>query len=286
MKRKLSDYIDLPFDQFIISICEDFITPNEYGTWVCNKIIHDSKGKLNGVSQTEEMGDCTIRRSLYYEFKTSILHQSGNFGIRNVRGWQNYDYFILCFVDTSEKKYRTHFYCVSKDVVINNPFLNFGAMNTSKDSNKENKTIPLSTTFNSFEHTRLFGKHNLLKGTSYQHLMKYIDYEYSRFTKSTIKSYSDKITRVYFEMNDKDGQVIIDGKNNRNVMVNLVKYFGPDKLYGVIWPSSLSKNKSKERCIDVGDGYYFNSKFSIRDLRQMITNINNKLKLNIIIKNK
>ena len=154
MKRKYSNYVNLPFDEFIVKICDDFISPNEYGTWVCNKIIHDSNGKLNGVNQSEEMGDCTIRRSIYYESKVSILHQSGNFGIRNIRPWQNYDYFLLCFVDTSEKKYRTYFYIVPKDVVINSPFLVFTDMNNSKDSNKDNNRVAVATTFNSFEHTR------------------------------------------------------------------------------------------------------------------------------------
>lgn len=289
MKRKFSDYVNLPFEEFIQRIDEDFITPNEYGTWVCNKVIHDSKGKLNGVNQSDEMGDCSIRRSIHYEFKTSFLHLSGNFGIRNIRPWQNYDYFILCFVDTSEKKFKTYFYCVPKEVVINNPFLNLGQMNSTKDANKGNDKIALATTFNSFEHTRLFGKHNILKGTSYLQLMKYIDKEYSRFTNTTIKSYGavrGEITKVYLEMNDETGQVIIDGTSNRDVMVNLVKYFGPERLYSVIWKSSLSKIESEERNIYVGDGYYFNSKFSIRDLRFMINNINTKLNLNIKVKNK
>jgi hypothetical protein len=287
MKRKYSNYVNLPFDDFIVKICDDFISPNEYGTWVCNKIIHDSKGKLNGVNQSEEMGDCTIRRSIYYESKVSILHQSGKFGIRNIRPWQNYDYFLLCFVDTSEKKYRTYFYIVPKEVVLNNPFINLGIMNSTKDANKGNKKVPLATTFNSFEHTRLFGKHTILKGTSYPQLMKYIDKEYSRFTNTIVRSYGTqrgKITKVYFEMDN--GNVQIGGTSNRDVMVNLVKYIGPEKLYGVIWKSSLSQIESEERNLYVGNGYYFNSKFSIRDLRQMVDNINKKLKLNITIKNK
>jgi hypothetical protein len=287
MKRKYSNYVNLPFDEFIVKICDDFISPNEYGTWVCNKIIHDSKGKLNGVNQSEEMGDCTIRRSIYYESKVSILHQSGNFGIRNIRPWQNYDYFLLCFVDTSEKKYRTYFYIVPKDVVINSPFLVFTDMNNSKDSNKGNDRVAVATTFNSFEHTRLFGKHSILKGTSYTQLMKYIDKEYSRFTNTIVRNYStqrEKIRKVYFEMDN--GNVQINGTSNRDVMVNLVNYIGPDKLYGVIWKSSLSKIESEERNIYVGNGYYFNSKFSIRDLTGMIKNINNKLKLKITIKTK
>lgn len=73
------------------------------------------------------------------------------------------------------------------------------------------------------------------------------------------------------------GKLIIDGHSNMEVMTNLVKHIGPSKLEGVMWRTWLNKHKNEDRNTYVGDGYYFNPKFSMRDLTTTINQINKKL---------
>ena len=54
-------------------------------------------------------------------------------------------------------------------------------------------------------------------------------------------------------------------------------------MLGDIWNSQLSKQPTKLRNVPVGDGYYFNPKFSIRDLKSNINNIQKKKGIRIDI---
>ena len=68
-------------------------------------------------------------------------------------------------------------------------------------------------------------------------------------------------------------------------MFNLFKTIGPKKLDGIIWKSQLSKEKRPLHEY-VGGGYYFNSKFSLRDTLTTIRMINEKTNFNVQLINK
>lgn len=285
MKRNLSYDLDfnLPMDEFVVR-CHELI-PAEYGKMICKKIFLDSKYMLSKVNDSDEVGDLTICKKEFYEIKTSYLNKSGRFGIKNIRSWQNFDYFILCLIDTRGTKYKPYFYCIEKDVIINSPILILTGQNNTKDSNGKNREVGQSTTFDVEDHKWLFKKKSVLKGTDYEDLLDYIENRFKLYnTKSDLPALRvnnrvnrNPVQKVCLDM----GKYLIDGPSNKDVMVNLVRDIGPDKLYGVIWKCSLNKIKNGDRNVEVGQGYYLNPKFSIRDLNLMISHINSKLNLSI-----
>lgn len=270
--------LKLPIEEFIM-VCHEQI-PASYGKMMVKKIIHDCKNKLNIVPDYEERGDIRLFGKSHYEVKTSFTNKRDSFGIRNIRPWQSYDYFILCLIDTRDGKYKPHFYCVPKETIINHPVLVFTGQNNTKISNENNKQVGLATSFNADDHFWLFGKDNILEGTSYKDLMNYFEREIGK-PRNTSKISQIKarnpIQRIYLKMNKSDGDIIINGRNNQEVMINLVQYIGPTKLEGIIWNMWLNKVSDKNRNQYVGDGYYLNPKFSIRDFTSTVNKINQKL---------
>ena len=281
------DEFRLPMDEFVVR-AHSYI-PATYGKMVGKKICHDSKNKMRELPQYDGRGDTTISSKLYYEVKTSYLNGSNRFGIKNIRPWQPFDNFILCLFDTTNNKYTAHYYCVPRSIILESPILVLSEQNSSKGGYDEKmEKVGLSTTFDLNDHSWLFKKDNLLKGTTYKDLLNYIDNQYvcnhktpTPKEKPIIQS-RKPIQKIYLKM----GKHIIDGDSNREVMIKLVKYVGPSKLDGVIWSTWLNKHENVDRNTYVGDGYYFNPKFSIRDLTTTVNQINKKLNLSFNIINK
>lgn len=283
---------DLPIEEFL-ELCQHEI-PATYGKLIVKKIIHDSGRIAQSVSDNIEKGDIKIRENWtdkFYEVKTSFLNKGGKFGIKNIRSWQDYDRFILCFVDTTNDKYRPYFYCVDKSVIIDNPVLVFTGMNNTKETNMKNMRVALSTSFDMNEHSWLFGEENYLGGNTYQHLINFIKKYDNRLDRDILRErYVDEnlskpvttrgpVQKVYLKMGDKT----IWGSSNKEVMKNLVTHIGPKRLDGIIWRSSLNKQPNENRTEYVGDGYYLNPKFSLRDFSSTIQSINHHLGLSIQI---
>ena len=279
------ELLNLPINEFILESQKEI--PAVYGKLMVKKIIGDSDYKIRPTPDSENRGDCHIGYKNYYEVKTSYLNKSNRFSLRNIRPWQNLDCFILCLIDTSNReKYKSYFYCLPKDIILNNPVLVFTGQNNTKESNDKNMEVGLSTTFSVNDHSWLFKKNNLLKGTSYDDLMNYIievsgdnsntyvSNFYSRQKFEPIKKHTrSQIQKIYLKM----GHLVIDGNTNKEVMVNLVKHIGPDKLDGIIWRTWLTKSENSDRTEYMGKGYFFNPKFSIRDINKVIRQINKKL---------
>lgn len=266
--------------------------PAVYGKLITKKIIEDSNFLMTPVSEFEERGDTTIGNNLYFEVKSSYLNKNGKFSIKNIRPWQSFDYFILCLVDTTEERYKPYFYCITKESLLNNPVLVFTGQNNTKISNEGNNRVALSTTFPMDDHSWLFKKENILEGTSYGDLMVFIRKQHKSsdkfFTEHHFKTV-DKVPihrsparKIYLRM----GDLVIDGRSNKEVMTNLVKYVGASKLDGIVWNTWLNKTPNKDRIEYVGEGYYFNPKFSLRDLTTTVNQINKKLNLSFNILNK
>lgn len=310
----------LPMDEFIVR-AKSYI-PATYGKMVAKKICHDSKNKMMGISVSMERGDATISSRLYYEVKVSYLNKCGRFGIKNIRPWQLFDYFIMCLVDTTNNGFKTFYYCVPKHVLIDNPVLSLCGQNNTKVSNELNGRVGMSTTFDLNDHSWLFKEESVLKGTTYNDLMEYIDsqvfhksvvgdiglvenndrerelraYEKIPFVRCggvyvkdsvdvpVVKSsvVRGSIRKVYLKMGNK----FFKGVSNKDVMTKLVNHIGPKKLDGILWSAWLNKYESSDRNVYVGDGYFLNPKFSMRDFTTMISKINKELKFSIKIINK
>lgn len=165
------DY-QLKITDFILKIHNDCI-PCTYGKLLPKKIQHDSGPFLRSSDKDllSDRGDLHINKKTFLEVKTSIIGKGGKNSITNIRDWQDFDYFILCFIDID---FIPSFFCVPKEAVTNNPQLKLSAMNDSKEINSHNTYVAKRTNINSYDVNYLFKKHNLLKGTSYTHLLTFL----------------------------------------------------------------------------------------------------------------
>jgi hypothetical protein len=153
-------------------------------------------------------------------------------------------------------------------------------MNGTKASNMGNKNIGYSTTVDRYDVNWLFSKVNVLEGTTYNDLLKYI----GKNEKVTIKKKRKFISRsmarrMSYHLDGRE----ISGRNNRESLYNLVSHIGPNKLDNVLWPSIVSY-KEREGFMKLGEGFYVNTRLSGRDTKTVIQTINQKLNINIEIK--
>jgi len=278
------DY-DMDMDKFICHI-SNVCQPTKYGNVFPKKVCHDSKNVMVEVPAQMDRGDCRIGKNKYAELKISFINKGGEkYSIRNIRGWQNFDYYILCFVD---EKFKARYYCVNKEVITNNGAIKLGYMNGTAESNRNNDKVGLATTVKHIDLNWLFKNHNLLSGTSYKHLLKFIANIGETVVVNNVEDIeipSNRKYRTASELSFMYKGMEIKGLTNKETMFNLIKTIGPKKLDGIIWKSQFGKTK-KPLHEYVGDGYYFNPKFSLRDTLTTIRMINEKTNLNIQLINK
>jgi hypothetical protein len=169
---------DLPMEEFLMEIYNN-CTPNMYGDLFPKKILHDMNGKIANISPKLNRGDIHINYRLYFEGKISYRGKNGKYNLTNLRGWQDLDHFILCFVDT-QNKFTPHFYCVPMETIFDNPCISLTAMNNTASANKDNKNVGMRTTINSEDLNWLFKSSSVLKGTTYKHLKSFINSQYTK----------------------------------------------------------------------------------------------------------
>jgi len=152
--------------------------PSSYGTEICKKIMFDSMGKL--IHSKPDDGDAYSLVSSkkgkiyeYYEIKSSYSQKlSGEFRIAHIRDYQDFNYFIICLVDT-EDDFQEYFYLLDKSFICENSNFNLSAMNNTKKANMLNVNIDKGMSIKKDEAFYLFGMGNLLCGTSYDDLLNY-----------------------------------------------------------------------------------------------------------------
>lgn len=166
--------LNLPIVEFL-EYCYKNCTPSKYGQVVPKKIVVDSKHKIVELSPTLDRGDLHINYKLFLENKISIMNMNGKYSITNIRGWQKLDYFLLCFVDNRNNVLVPHFYCVPKKTITNNPHITLTPMNNSSSRNLHNTYVGMRTSVSHDDLNWLFKKDNVLNGTSYKHLLSFIN---------------------------------------------------------------------------------------------------------------
>jgi hypothetical protein len=171
----------LPMWEFIME-CYDSCTPNMYGNAFPKKIVYDMDDKIRELSPKLDRGDLHINYELYLEAKISYKNKDGKYSLTNLRVWQNLDYYILCFVDT-EKKFTPYFYCVPSDIIFNNPYIHHTGMNNTMSVNSHNMYVATRTSIKSEDLNWLFKKHSVLKGTTYKHLISFLNSQYKQLKK-------------------------------------------------------------------------------------------------------
>lgn len=109
-----------------------------------------------------------------FEVKISYLTKSGVYNIRNIRPYQNFDYYLLCFVDC-KIDFKPEFILVKKSLITTDKFFKLTPMNGTKNANKNNVDIGYGTSFkrSGWQEVMLLSE-NILEGTSYEDFMNFL----------------------------------------------------------------------------------------------------------------
>ena len=100
------------------------------------------------VSSRENRGDAVDKEGIYYEFKNSFTNQRQNLNIRQIRLWQNVDYYY-CFYINEEDLDKSVFFILTKDEMIKEVALCGGythgtvTANAVNEHNEYSITIPI-----------------------------------------------------------------------------------------------------------------------------------------------
>lgn len=296
-QNEMSEHdFNTPLDEFVIRVHQNCY-PNTYGKLFAKKLIKESDGGLVEVNQNLDLADCYFTtedfQRKFCEVKISYINKNGKYRITNIRGFQNFDFFILSFVDMTNS-FKTQYYVVPKEVVCSNPKIKLTAMNGTKIINSHNKYVPMSTTLSKMDIEWLFSRHNLLPNNRTKSLIKFVKSLSNRKVTIT-EHYNEAIksipsirkpivnrapfTRVGFTViipKSKKGAIYICGDNNRETITDLVRVLGPKNILSAFWPSQISKVRTESINTPVGDGYYICPKFSFRDIQKMVRMINQK----------
>jgi hypothetical protein len=170
-RRNASKEVDytLPLIEFI-SWCYAYLTPASYGTQLQKYICHIL---LNLVEMDKELalGDFSLGKQSG-EFKSTYLSKDNNYSLTHLRQWQSFSYYIFCFIDC-DNDFEPEFYFITKEDLSKFKLDNMSG--TKKENkNQNNREKRLSIRKNSIKHKELKA-YNLLGGTSYDDLKKYID---------------------------------------------------------------------------------------------------------------
>lgn len=115
----------------------------------------------------------------WYEVKISYLSRSNDtFRLNNIRPYQHFDKFIICFVDC-DRNFEPMFMVIDKENITKNYDITLTPSNGTKKANLNNDEIGYSTSFkkDSYKLRSLIKYHNNLNGTSYVDLVEYLKNE-------------------------------------------------------------------------------------------------------------
>jgi hypothetical protein len=291
-----SDY-ELPLDEFLVKIHNE-CDPGVYGNNFSKRVIRDSNGILKYVSQTENMGDCKFKEKntnieKYIEIKISYLSERNNtYKLSNLRFYQNFDYFLFCFVDKLTMEYN--FYLVKQKTLEECNFFKFTPVSGTILDNYKNNNIIYSSTITVTDMSWVFDKLNVLDDSTYESFLKFLKTDKDNLE---IKNNDDLVmvndisrssaTKVIFEICDsKSGMIMesINGRTNKESLYKLVMRLGPSWVRDVFPKSTwINYGATKKRVINVGGGIYLNNNMGIREIKVVTNEINNKL-INYTIK--
>ena len=97
------------------------------------------------VSSREDRGDAVDKNGNYYEFKNSFTNQAKNLNIRQIRLWQDVDYYY-CFYINEEDLDKSVFFVLTKEQMIEEVKLCGGCTHGTTTSNMVNEHIEYSIT--------------------------------------------------------------------------------------------------------------------------------------------
>ena len=76
-----------------------------------------NKLKMQKVSSSEDRGDAVDNNKKYYEFKTSFTNKDQNLNIRQIRLWQDINYYYCIYINEEELD-KSLFFILTKEQMI------------------------------------------------------------------------------------------------------------------------------------------------------------------------
>ena len=198
----------LSFHDFVCQ-CYVKLTPNSYGTHIEEKLIMELG--LQKISASENKGDFTCC-SKYFEFKVSFLsNKTESYSITHIRPWQNLDYYVLCFVDSS-KNFTPNFYVLDKSVIGK---LKSGYMNGTPESNQNNTNIELRATVKvDSDNMSIIKNDNLLNTTSLESLREFFtgmrNEVNTKLYTELYTDYLDRVEQMILKLRDENSPLLDD----------------------------------------------------------------------------
>ena len=130
-------------------------------------------------------GSTTLNEISEYriEIKTSYLTKNDVYNIKGVRLYQEFDFYLLCFIDCKDN-FRPRFTCIDKDVLQNSDSITLTPLAGTAKTNINNENIVYSATIrkDSFIYDMLFDNvenemgYNLLKDDTYESLLTFLSF--------------------------------------------------------------------------------------------------------------
>lgn len=144
-----------------------------------SKILLDLKNYMKKISCKEDAGDAVMylpynKKSKYLEVKTTYANEKNDFGVKNIRLYQEkVDYYIIAVVDTFND-FKTHFFCVTtKDLQSK---FHLVPMHGSKIANLDNSKVNYAMSTEVKKGLKKLSEINLLDGDSYDDLIEFFDW--------------------------------------------------------------------------------------------------------------
>jgi hypothetical protein len=146
-----------------LAFCYLKYRPNEYGKKIQKRL--ENYFGMHKVSESTEKGDSffstTSNRKMWFEIKVSYLGINNTYSIRYIRPWQEFDYYLLCFINPMDCKPK-FFVTTCQDLMDN---FSYNYMNGTIESNKSNSKSAYGITIrNDGESYRTLKSLNRLEG--------------------------------------------------------------------------------------------------------------------------
>jgi len=294
MKKIKLNEIESKFHNQLIQYDDEKMKPAQYGKLIASNIIEATNGILKQVSSSLDNGDCLFKniknnKIEYCEIKTSYLNdESKKYNVRNIRGYQNFDYFILCFID-KDNNFIPHIYLLPKNVICDTSIFKHSAQNGTARANHYNKNVASSITIQKKNLSYTLDRFNILKDTKLQTLLDYFN-EISNIENTPPKTNIEnnpktksKTTKISFVVTSQTNDILnVSGNSNKNTIVNLVMKIGAKNIYPFV-KGYFNPSPTKYQNIYVGDNLYFRPTISLRDTRKFVNSINKKTKFHVQI---
>lgn len=106
-----------------------------------------------------------------YEIKFSYLGKNLSYCIKNIRLYQDVDFYLMAFVDVYDD-FKIHYTCLKKESL--NFFTLTPMMGTLNSSKNENIDYSITVKEDSLNYSYLMKELNVLKGNRYEHVIKFL----------------------------------------------------------------------------------------------------------------